>query len=87
MPGLATAEQMQALRDATGADADALFLELMSEHHRGGVHMAAYAAAHAKDADVRALATVMARNQRIDIEEFRQTAERFGLQADIGARA
>lgn len=87
MPGLATDEQMQALRDARGAAADALFLELMSEHHRGGVHMASYAAAHAKDADVRALATVMARNQRIDIEEFRQTAERFGLKADIGARA
>lgn len=87
MPGLASEEQMQALRDAKGAEADALFLELMSEHHRGGVHMASYAATHANDADVRALAATMARNQRIDIAEFRQTAERFGLDADIGADA
>ena len=35
MPGLATPEQLDALRAARGADADALFLDLMAEHHRG----------------------------------------------------
>ena len=40
MPGLATPEQMAALADAEGVDAERLFLELMTEHHIGGVEMA-----------------------------------------------
>lgn len=83
MPGLATEDQMGALRDAKGTEADALFLDLMAEHHRGGAHMAAYAARNANDADVRDLASVMERNQSIEIAEFRQTAERFGFDIDI----
>ena len=39
MPGMATPEQMQALARAVGAEFDALFLELMIEHHRGAVTM------------------------------------------------
>lgn len=83
MPGLATEEQLAALRAASGRDADALFLELMAEHHRGAVHMAGYAAEHAADPDVRALAAVMARNQAVEIDEFRQTADRLGLDVEI----
>lgn len=83
MPGLATDDQVAALRDAKGAEADALFLDLMAEHHRGGAHMAAYAARNADNADVRDLARVMERNQSIEIAEFRQTAERFGFDIDI----
>lgn len=40
MPGVATFEQMQALQNATGVDAERLFLELMIAHHIGGVDMA-----------------------------------------------
>lgn len=40
MPGLATAEQLAALRAASGEAADDLFLELMLAHHEGGVEMA-----------------------------------------------
>lgn len=40
MPGLATAEQLAALRAARGEAADDLFLELMIAHHDGGVAMA-----------------------------------------------
>lgn len=39
MPGLATYDQMEALRAST-TDADAVFLELMIAHHAGGVDMA-----------------------------------------------
>ncbi|MGE3619176.1 MAG: DUF305 domain-containing protein [Acidimicrobiia bacterium] len=83
MPGLATPEQMAELRQAEGSDADARFLELMAEHHRGGVHMATYAADHAAEASVRDLAALMARNQAVEINEYRQTAERYDLDADI----
>lgn len=79
MPGLATEEQMADLRAARGAAADALFLDLMAEHHRAGAEMATYAAERADDDAVRDLATVMARNQAVEIAEYGQTAERFGF--------
>ncbi|TDQ53662.1 DUF305 domain-containing protein [Actinorugispora endophytica] len=40
MPGLATDEQMDALEAASGVEAEILFLELMIEHHKGGIEMA-----------------------------------------------
>ncbi len=40
MPGMATPEQMDALRAATGRQIDIQFLTLMRRHHLGGVHMA-----------------------------------------------
>jgi uncharacterized protein (DUF305 family) len=39
MPGMASADEVQQLRDATGRDADILFTQLMLRHHLGGVHM------------------------------------------------
>ncbi len=83
MPGMATKRQLDQLRETKGAAADALFLDLMAEHHRGGLHMAGYAAQHAKDGDVRALAGVMKRNQSIEINEYRATALRLGFDIEI----
>lgn len=83
MPGMATDAQLAELRAARGAEADALFLQLMAEHHRGGAHMATYAAENADDPGVRELARVMARNQSIEIAEYRDTADRLGLDVDI----
>ena len=40
MPGVASFEQMQELQDASGVEAERLFLELMIAHHQGGVEMA-----------------------------------------------
>ncbi|WP_405645656.1 DUF305 domain-containing protein [Streptomyces uncialis] len=40
MPGMATRAQLDELRAARGRTAEALFLRLMTDHHRGGVHMA-----------------------------------------------
>jgi len=79
MPGLATQEEMDQLRAAKGSDADALFLELMSDHHRGGVHMATYAYEHARSDSVKDLAQLMAYVQATEINEFRDTAQRAGL--------
>ena len=49
MPGLLTEEQLDQVEAARGAELDALFLDLMAEHHRGGLHMAAEAARNADD--------------------------------------
>lgn len=40
MPGMATPEQLTALRAARGADFDRLFLQLMITHHEGALTMA-----------------------------------------------
>ncbi|HET6665423.1 MAG TPA: DUF305 domain-containing protein [Acidimicrobiales bacterium] len=83
MPGLLTDEQLDQLRDADGAELDALFLDLMADHHRGGLHMAEYAFGNAGDGDVRELAARIARNQAGEINEYRALAARNGYDIDI----
>lgn len=81
MPGMASADEMERLSEATGTDTDALFIALMKDHHAGGVHMAEYAAKHADDAFVRDLAGRMARNQRVEVGELDAARERADLPA------
>jgi uncharacterized protein (DUF305 family) len=83
MPGMIPEDRVDEMRGARGAQADALFLELMAEHHVGGLHMAQYAAENADDHDVRELAATMARNQALEVNEYAQTAERLGLPVTI----
>jgi len=83
MPGLLSDEQLAAVEEARGPELDALFLELMAEHHRGGLHMAEGAATLADDEDVRELAARMRRNQAGEINEYRLRAEELGLDLDI----
>ena len=78
MPGMATEAQLDQLKNATGIAADRLFLTLMTEHHRGGLHMAQYAQEHASDPLIRNLAGVMARNQQSEITEYARTIARLG---------
>lgn len=70
MPGLATPEQMEELQSADPDAANLLFLELMRDHHLGGIDMAEYATRHAEDPRVRHLAEVMARVQRQEVREY-----------------
>ena len=79
MPGMASEAEMAALDDARGRDADALFIPLMQDHHRGGVHMAEFAAKNAESEFVRTLAARMARNQRIEVNELEGARARANL--------
>jgi len=56
MPGMATDDELTALRSASGNDFDVLFLQLMIRHHQGGLEMAQFGEAHASEAVVRGLA-------------------------------
>ena len=67
MPGMATAEQLDALRAADGEAADVLFLQLMIPHHQGGVAMAEEAATRAGQEQVRLLATSMVEAQSLEV--------------------
>lgn len=81
MPGMASDDELAALGDAEGTRADALFLALMQDHHRGGVAMAEAAAEQASDPWVRELAERFARNQAMEIAEMTAARERAGLPA------
>ena len=80
MPGLASPADIDALSDAsTPEEVATRWLELMTVHHEGGVHMAEAGAARVKDPFVRGLAERIARNQRIEINEYAAVRTRLGL--------
>ena len=68
MPGVATFEQMQALQNATGVAAERLYLELMIEHHIGGVEMAEAVLARSDDPVVTQLARGMVQLQQKELD-------------------
>jgi uncharacterized protein (DUF305 family) len=70
MMGMAQPDDLERLKNATGADADREFLTLMRSHHEGGVPMAEYAATQASDFEVLILATRMAKVQRLEVTEY-----------------
>ncbi|KNC17202.1 hypothetical protein AC792_14760 [Arthrobacter sp. RIT-PI-e] len=77
MPGMASNEQLDELRAATGDDAARLFLELMITHHRAGVQMAAAGAELAETDQVRDLAEKIQVGQQSEINLME------GLLADL----
>jgi uncharacterized protein (DUF305 family) len=77
MPGMATEDQIDELTEAEGAEADALFLELMISHHQGGVHMADEALARTDDERLAELAETIGRNQELEIAEYEQLLEKL----------
>lgn len=63
MPGMATMAELDALSAARGADAEALFLELMYRHHSGGIAMARAADTQLTTGPVKQAARAMAQSQ------------------------
>ena len=72
MPGMATSDQLRALRAASGDQMDVLFLQLMLRHHEGGVIMLQYASEHASVTEVRNLAAQMLSSQTSESEYLKQ---------------
>lgn len=72
MPGMATSDQLRALRAASGDQMDVLFLQLMLRHHEGGAVMLQYASEHASVPEVRNLAAQMLSAQSSESEYLRQ---------------
>ena len=68
MPGMATAEQISALRELPVEEAEIEFLRLMIAHHQGGVHMAEAVVERTEQADVLRLANSMIITQQYEIE-------------------
>ncbi len=79
MPGMATLDQLTALREADGVVAEKLFLELMIAHHEGGLEMAEALLDRSTNPVVTALANSIVVAQAGEIEVMRaMLAERAG---------
>jgi uncharacterized protein (DUF305 family) len=78
MPGMATSDQLRALRVASGEQMDVLFLQLMLRHHEGGVIMLQYASENASVPEVRNLATQMLSAQTSESEYLKQLLAAHG---------
>ena len=68
MPGMMSAEDMQKLMDASGADFDRMWLQMMIAHHQGGVEMAEAVLARSDHPQVRALAEGMVQLQQKELD-------------------
>lgn len=80
MPGMATEEEMNRLRQATGGDAEVLFLQLMIRHHQGGVEMAEGLLKLSDRDEVRSLAQHIVDGQNAEIRTMRDLLAKRGAQ-------
>ncbi|WNV74806.1 DUF305 domain-containing protein [Geodermatophilus sp. DSM 44513] len=76
--GMMSEEDVTALADASGADFDRAFLEMMLAHHRGAVQMAETEVADGQDADAVALAEEIRGSQTAEIAEMEQLLAELG---------
>ncbi|GAB1642801.1 DUF305 domain-containing protein [Krasilnikovia sp. MM14-A1259] len=72
MPGMATPDQIAALRKATGKDLDIQYLTLMRAHHLGGLHMAQTVIDSSDNDDVVWLAKTMVSGQQSELALINQ---------------
>lgn len=70
--GMMTDEDMGALRDASGADFDRMWLTMMIAHHEGAIKMADQVKAESTTPDVIALADAIVAGQKKEIETMQQ---------------
>ncbi len=73
MPGLATMAQLEELRRLQGRQRDQRFLQLMLEHHKGGIPMAQFAARNAHVKVVRDLAKRVVVEQTEEVSRIQRT--------------
>jgi uncharacterized protein (DUF305 family) len=78
MPGMATQNEMQQLRDAKGKQVDILFLKLILAHHLGGIHMVDGLLAKSQNADVTSLAKNMKAGQQGEVTVIQQLQKQIG---------
>jgi uncharacterized protein (DUF305 family) len=70
MPGMASAEDMAALKAATGGEFDRLFVKLMIAHHKGALKMAEDVLANGVDVKVEEMATDVIATQTDEINRM-----------------
>ncbi|WP_046469521.1 DUF305 domain-containing protein [Allosalinactinospora lopnorensis] len=75
MPGMATEAELAELAEVTGAEFDELFVELMVDHHEGGVSMAEDILVDGDSSAIRTMASDVIAEQRAEIARMRGMIE------------
>jgi uncharacterized protein (DUF305 family) len=77
MPGMATAEQLNQLRAATGAEFEKMFLKLMIAHHQGALTMAEAQLSGGVETKAQELAQEVITGQSAEIERMRTLSAKY----------
>lgn len=72
MPGMMSGEELDELEAASGPEFEAMWLEMMTEHHEGAVEMAETEIEDGKFPDAIALAEEIVEGQTAEIEQMEQ---------------
>ena len=75
MPGMMSDTQMQQLTDASGAEFDRPFLEMMITHHQGAIEMAKTELAEGSNPEALSLAESITTSQTAEITEMQQLVQ------------
>ena len=78
MPGMASREEINQLRAATGREFEVLWAQLMLRHHLGGIDMADAALRRSEDKDVDWLAETIKAGQQSEIRALEDVLQRHG---------
>ena len=78
MPGMATPEQINELRHASGGDADKLFLQLMIPYHQAALPMSEAILERTDRPEVKTLAEAIFNSQEVEIKTMRDKLESMG---------
>ena len=70
MPGMMSADEMDALAEAEGAEFDRTWLEMMVEHHEGAVEMASVEVEDGENPQAQELARAIVEAQEAEIERM-----------------
>lgn len=70
MAGMMDEEDMKSLEDASGAEFDRMFLQMMIEHHEGAVAMAETEVQDGENADAIAMAQKVISDQQAEIDQM-----------------
>ncbi|WAZ21305.1 DUF305 domain-containing protein [Streptomyces cinnabarinus] len=81
MPGMATNTELKKLEKLSGKQAEVFYLQLMTDHHKGGIHMAEACVKRCEVKVETRLATTMVNGQESEI------ALMAGMLKDRGAKA
>jgi uncharacterized protein (DUF305 family) len=78
MPGMATPEDIQQLRDASPEEADVLFLQLMIPHHQAALQMTDAILSRSERPEVQSLAKAISASQQSEIQNMQEMLQDRG---------
>ncbi|MER6676948.1 DUF305 domain-containing protein [Streptomyces sp. NPDC000983] len=81
MPGMATNTEMKKLATLNGKQAEVFFLQLMTDHHKGGIHMAEACVKRCGVKVEKRLAQTMVNGQESEIQLMAQMLKERGAEA------